>query len=77
MTEVIRAEKRVLKHDYHLKPNITREVAMDLKELRQDKDRVILTVDKGVAMVVLDKQNYTNTLQDLLASRDTYRPINS
>ena len=27
-----------------------------LKELRQDNDRVILTVDKGVAMVVLESR---------------------
>ena len=41
-----------LKHKYgfHIKPNITTEEARAFKELRQDKDRVILTAEKGVAM---------------------------
>ena len=33
------------------KPNITKEEYKALKELRGDKERMVLTVDKGVAMV--------------------------
>ena len=51
---------RVLKCDLHLKPNIKREGAKALKELQQDKDRAILTENKGMAMVVCDKQDYIN-----------------
>ena len=40
-----------------------------LKELREDKFRVILTADKGVAMAVLDKQDYSNKSQDLLVQK--------
>ena len=35
------------------KPNLIKALA----ELKRDKDRLILTGDKGVAMVVLDKEN--------------------
>ena len=32
-------------------------------------------VDKGMALVVADKQYYLNRVQDLLADKDTYRAI--
>ena len=32
-------------------------------------------VDKGVAMVVLDKLDYLNKAQDVLVDKDTYRSI--
>ena len=43
------------------------------KEFRKDKDRIIITVNKGVAMVVLDRQDYIRKAKDLLAQRYTYR----
>ena len=49
------------------------DVLPTLKEFRQDKYRVILTADKGVAMVVLDQQDYINKAQDLLVERNTCR----
>ena len=42
------------------KPKINKEESKTLNKLRQDKDRVILTADKGVALVVLDRQDYIN-----------------
>ena len=39
------------------KPNLTRQESIGLVQLKKDKDRVILTVDKGVAMVVMDKED--------------------
>ena len=41
----------------------------------EDKYKVILTVHKGVAMVVLDKHDYLNKVQDLLEGRYAYQPI--
>ena len=41
--------------------NITREEKKALRELKEDKDRIVLTVDKGVAMVVLDKKGTLRT----------------
>ena len=59
MAEEPRAEtNRVLKHDWHLKPYITKEETRTLKELKQNESRVILTADKGVVMVMPDKQDY-------------------
>ena len=43
------------------------------KELRQYKPWVIHTVDKGVAMVVLNKQDYINKAQNLLEQWVMYR----
>ena len=39
--------------------NITKEETQALAELRRDQSRVILTADKGVALVVLDRTEYT------------------
>ena len=37
-----------------------------LRELKRDRDRIVLTADKGVAMVVMDKQDYINKANQLL-----------
>ena len=43
-------------------------------KLKKDQDRVILTADKGVALVVLDKEEYINKAQGLL-SQPAYKEI--
>ena len=50
-----------------LKHNLTNQERVGLAQLKKDKDRVILTADKGVAMVVMDKEEYVNKVQELLA----------
>ena len=42
------------------KPNIAKDEVKALNDLRQDKDRVILTGNKGVVFVVVDRQDYIN-----------------
>ena len=37
-----------------------------LTQLEQDNSRVVLTVDKGVAMVIMDQEDYTNKAKTLL-----------
>ena len=49
------------------KPNLTKEEIKALGELKRDNDRTILTADKGVAMVVLDKKDYLVKAEELLA----------
>ena len=49
------------------KPNLTKEERTGLAKLKKDKDRVVLIADKGVAMVVMDKQEYINKAEELLA----------
>ena len=46
-----------------------------LTELKQDQSRVVLTADKGVAMVIMDKQDYTNKAQTLLQDTNTYKVL--
>ena len=45
-----------------------------LSQLKKDKDRVVLTGDKGVAMVVMDKEDYIKKAESLLA-QPAYRTI--
>ena len=48
-------------------PNLTRQGRLGLAQLKKDKDWVILTADKGVAMVVMDREEYVSKAQALLA----------
>ena len=44
-------------------------------ELREDHTRIVLTADKGVAMVVMDKQDYIDKALSLLSDTNTYKTI--
>ena len=46
-----------------------------LTELKKDNTRVVLTVDKGMAMVIMDKQDYINKAQALLQDTNTYKVL--
>ena len=48
------------------KYNITREEQKALAELQKDKSRIILTADKGVCIVVMDREDYTRKTEELL-----------
>ena len=54
--------------------NLTKEERRGLLQLKKDKDRIVLIVDKGVAMVVMDKQDYINKAEESLA-QPAYRTI--
>ena len=56
------------------RPNLTKEESKAVVELKRDKDRTILTADKGVAMVVLDKKHYIEKAQELLV-QPAYKTI--
>ena len=47
------------------KSNITKEERICLAQLKKDKDRVILTTYKAVAMEVMDKEEYVSKAQEL------------
>ena len=57
--------------------NISKEEAQALAELRRDQSRVILTADKGVALLILDRAEYNNKAQDLLKDERTYKEIST
>ena len=46
-----------------------------LTELKKDNTRVVLTADKGVAMVIMDQQDYTNKAQALLQDTNTCKVL--
>ena len=56
------------------KSNLTKEERIGLKQLSKDSSRVILTTDKGVALVVMDKEDYINKAHQLL-EQPAYRTI--
>ena len=66
--------KSVLKKIQAPKYNISREERKAIEELRRDKTRIILTVDKGVSMVVMDRDDYNKKAEELL-QQPAYRPI--
>ena len=66
---------RVLKQAIPSKSNISKEDWRVIKELRADKEHLILTADKGVALVVIHKKEYIQKMQTLLEDRNTYRPL--
>ena len=55
-------------------PTSPREEFKALQELKKDKDRIILTTDKGVALVVRNKTDYITKSEELL-NTSTYKKI--
>ena len=73
--EELRGEvKKALKNVHPPRPNLSKREKEALDRLRKDKSRVILTVDKGVSMVVMDRDDYNTKAEELL-HQPTYRPI--
>ena len=58
------------------KPNISREERIALTNLKKDPSRIVLTADKGVALVVMNTEDYKNKAEELL-NQNTYRAISS
>ena len=47
-----------------------------MTELKKDASRMVLTADKGVALVIMNTEDYAKKAEDLL-NQQTYRSINS
>ena len=74
-----RAEGRGEKHPEEgppPKPNITREEQKVIENLRKDDTRIVLTTDKGVALVVMKREEYEKKAEQLLETT-TYTTINN
>ena len=65
---------QVLRSSHPPKPNLTKAQTLALRELKRDRDHTVLTADKGVAMVIMDRQDYINKANSLL-NQNTYRSI--
>ena len=76
-TEIYQKTKEVLQHFKDMKGptrNITKQEKEAIKTLREDSSWVVLTADKGVAMVVMDKSQYIEKCMALLNDTKTYKP---
>ena len=45
---------RALRHLCQLRPNLSKGEMIAIKQLKADKERIIITADKGVALVIMD-----------------------
>ena len=55
-------------------PNITREERKAIRELKEDKSRMVLIADKGMSLVVIDTADYKKKAEELL-QQPTYQLI--
>ena len=46
-----------------------------LTQLKQDTSSMVLTADEGVAMVIMDKEDYSNKANTLLQDTNTYKVL--
>ena len=58
------------------KQNLTKEECKALEELKKDKTRMTLTADKGVSIVVLDREEYIKKADELLC-QSSYKKIST
>ena len=56
------------------KPNLTKQERRGFVQLKKDNDRLVLTADKGVTMVVIDKEDYIHKAKELLG-QPAYRKL--
>ena len=76
-TEIYQKTKEVLQHLKEKKGHTcitTKEEWEAIKTLREDSSHVVLTVDKGVALVVMDKSQYIDKCMALLNDTKVYKP---
>ena len=57
-------------------PNITRGEMITIAELKEDPSRMVLAADKGVALAVMNTEDYKKKAEELL-NQNTYRAIPS
>ena len=72
--EELRGEIKSLLMIQAPKHNIPGEERKAIDELKKDKTRIILIADKGVSMVVMDRDDYNRKAEDIL-HQSPYKPI--
>ena len=74
--EELRAIMRgALRNSHKPTNNITKQEIQALAELKRDQLRVILTADKGVAIVIMDKEDYQDKAKALLEDQERYKAL--
>ena len=69
--ELRAATKQIFMNIQPPKPNIKKEEAKAIQDLKRDKERIVLTPDKRVSMVVMDKEDYIKKSEELLHHQHT------
>ena len=64
----------VLRSSHPPKSNLTKAQTQAIRELKRDRDCIVLTADKGVTMLIMDRKDYINKSNQVL-SQPTYRAI--
>ena len=73
--EELRADiNRVLRSSHAPKSNLTKAQSPAIRELKRDRDQIVLIADKGISMVIMDRQDYINKSNNLL-NQPIYRAI--
>ena len=57
---------QVLRSSHPPKPNLTKAQIIALRKIKRHRDCIVLTADKGVAMVIMDRQDHVNKANSLL-----------
>ena len=75
--EFISDVNKILKQQQHCNNqyNLNLSQCRALTQLKQDNARVVLTADKGMAMVIMDQEDYTNKALTLLQDTNTYKVL--
>ena len=76
-TEIYQKTKEILQHYKDKKDhthNISKAEKEAIKTLREDSSHVVLTADKGVVLVVMDKNQYIDKCMALLDDTKVYKP---
>ena len=73
---ILRRGQGCSQEDTTPRSNITTEEHTAVAEVRKDNNRMILTADKGVSLVVMNKEDYIKKAEELL-NQPTYRTIPS
>ena len=63
---------RVLRSSHPPKPNLTKSQLQATRELKRNRNHIVLTADKWVAMVIMHRQDYINKSKHLL-NQPTYK----
>ena len=79
-TEIYQKTKEILQHYKERKNynrNITKKEREVLKTLREDTSHMVLTADKGIALVVMDKTQYIKNVWPSLMTGKPTNPANT
>ena len=71
INKILKQQQQYHNNQCNLNPSQCRA----LTQLKQDNSREVLTVDKGVAMVIMDQEDYTNKALTLLQDTNTYKVL--